>query len=438
MELFRHRPYGGPLNIRLLCCAVLCICLVVLSSLPGCGGDGVQEDGVAEQAGDKWSLWAGETRLRGANIYQRHVYPELDGEVFMGPGPLGPPVTRQDIDSLAAMGANYVQLSHPGLFSENYPYTLDEEVQENLDGLLEMIADAGMYAVIAFRTGPGRSEFTFLWDEEEAWFDESYINDSVWEDPQAQEAWTEMWRYTAERYRDVDAVAGYELMVEPNANDWLLDVWEPEEFYRLYSGTLYDWNQLFPRIVSSIREVDPDTPVLVGGAGYSSVEWLPYIEPCDDERTLYVVHQYEPYPYTHQDADDLVLTYPGEIDVDYDGLPEEIDAGWLDDLLEEVDAFKEEYGVPVAVTEFGVKRWEPGAALFIRDSMRLFEQRGMNHALWEWEPAWEPLNEEYDAFNFRHGSDPDNHSDVAGSELMQVIEEFWDRNANTVEASNSR
>ena len=45
---------------------------------------------------DKWSLWTGETQLRGANIYQRRVYPELDVPTFLGPGPLGPPYAQED------------------------------------------------------------------------------------------------------------------------------------------------------------------------------------------------------------------------------------------------------------------------------------------------------------------------------------------------------
>jgi hypothetical protein len=38
---------------------------------------------------DKWALWVGGTQLRGANIYQHRVYPELDGPDFLGPGPGG-------------------------------------------------------------------------------------------------------------------------------------------------------------------------------------------------------------------------------------------------------------------------------------------------------------------------------------------------------------
>lgn len=31
----------------------------------------------------KWSLWTGQTQLRGANIYQRRVYTALDGPTFL-------------------------------------------------------------------------------------------------------------------------------------------------------------------------------------------------------------------------------------------------------------------------------------------------------------------------------------------------------------------
>jgi hypothetical protein len=246
----------------------------------------------ADPVADKWGLWVDGPHLRGANIYQRRVYPELDGPEFMGSGPVGPPYTQEDFDRLAALGANYVNISHPGLFTETPPHTLDQDIQDNLDKLLGMIAQADMFAVVSFRTGPGRSEFTFFWDDD--WFDPSYINDSMWQDRAAQDGWVEMWRCTAERYRHNPIVVGYDLMVEPNSNevgshalDAPLDVWDPDEFYAEYGGTLYDWNQLHPRVTAAIREVDPDTPILVGGMGYSGIAWLPYLEPIGDLRTVW-------------------------------------------------------------------------------------------------------------------------------------------------------
>ncbi|MFQ6014086.1 MAG: glycoside hydrolase family 5 protein [Anaerolineae bacterium] len=381
---------------------------------------------------DKWDLWVDGPHLRGANIYQRRVYPELDGPDFMGPDPVGPPYTQEDFDRLAALGANYVNISHPGLFTETPPYTLDQEIQDNLDNLLDMIAKADMFAVISFRTGPGRAEFSVccLGDD---WFDESYLDDSVWQDQAAQGAWVAMWRYTAERYRDNPIVVGYDLMVEPNSNevgsDALnpLDIWDPEEFYSTYGGTLYDWNQLYPRITAVIRQVDAETPILIGGMGYSAVEWLPYLQPMGDPRAVYTVHQYEPFVYTHQEPP-LINTYPGVFDTDWDGDDDQFNRAWLEDLLSTVDTFAATHGVPVAVNEYGLMRWQPGAADFMDDQMDLFEQRGMNYALWEWQTSWEPFAEEVHAFNFRLGPDPDNRADVASSDLIEVIAQYWRRN----------
>ncbi|OQY19130.1 MAG: hypothetical protein B6I35_12125 [Anaerolineaceae bacterium 4572_32.2] len=377
--------------------------------------------------GDKWALWDGPTQLRGANIWQRVVVPDLDGRDFLGDDHVGPPYTQSDFDQLAALGANYVNISGPGLFTERSPYTLDEQVQANLDHLLHMIAHADMFAVITFRTGPGRSDFTFYSEGAGDWFDEALLIEWVWEEQEAQDGWVEMWRYTAERYRDNPIVVGYDLMCEPNSAGELLDIWEPDEFYSAYAGDLYDWNQFYPRITNAIRQVDAETPILVGGMGWSAVRWLPYLEPTGDPRTVYMVHQYEPQTeYTHQEPP-AENAYPGTLDLDWDGEPDSFDQGWLDEYLSVIDEFQGEHNVPVAVNEFGLARWVPGAADFMDDQMALFEQRGMNHALWVWDPVWEPWTEEVNAFHFRYGPDPGNDSDVE-SDLQDVILKYWARN----------
>jgi len=149
----------------------------------------------------------------------------------------------------------------------------------------------------------------------------------------------------------------------------------------------------------------------------------------DDPCIVYTVHQYEPYLYTHQWWDTQDCTYPGWCDVDWDGEPEPFDRSWLEGLFATVDDFVAQHGVPVAANEFGVMRWEPGADAFIDDEMDLFEERGMDHAIWLWECSWEPYASEVDEFNFRHGPDPQNHQDVETSALIEVIKGYWSRNA---------
>jgi hypothetical protein len=384
----------------------------------------------------KWTLWSsGGTMLRGANIYQRRIYPDIDGTEFMGPGPIGPPHTQADFNNLAAMGANYVNISHPGLYSDTAPYGVDNDSQTNLDNLLSMIGKADMFAVISFRTGPGRNEFAIFPDDD--WYgDKSIIINTIWTNQAAQDAWVEMWRYTAQRYKNSTVAVGYDLMVEPNSADGSLGQteFEPADFYPTYANTLYDWNPLAVRITAGIREMDANTPVIIGGMGYSAVIWLPYLIPTGDPRTVYMVHQYEPYDiYTHQ-APDGTNAYPRNYDVDYDGAADAFNKNWLNSLLATVDAFKNANNVPVSVNEFGIQRWVPGGAAFMDDIMDLFEARGMNHALWYWQPSYAPGLVE-NAFNFRAGPDPGNIADVQTSGLIEVIKKYWAK--NTARPSNT-
>lgn len=396
---------------------------------PPDNGGGGENPGTTETM-SKMQLWTGGTQLRGVNIYQRRVYPELDGSDFMGSGTIGPPYTREDFNKLKQMGANYVNISHPGIFDENPPYSLSGAVINHLEPLIQMIGDADMFVVISARTGPGRSEFTFFWGEHGDWFDASYYNDTIWTSQAAQDAWVEMWREVARRFADNPYVVGYDLMVEPNANDVFFDLWEPAVYYSRYRGTLYDWNQLYKRVSTAIREEDTKTPILIGCMSYSMVEWLPFLDTTGDENTVYMFHQYAPFLYTHQEAGGTV-TYPGWIDTDYDGTDEYVDKSWLNNLLASVDQFKSTNATAaVGCNEYGVVRWIPGGATFMDDLMDLFEQRGINYALWEWGCSYQIYTDDVNAFNFRFGPDPNNTTDLQTSALIEVIKKYWALNTH--------
>ncbi|MBI9049747.1 MAG: cellulase family glycosylhydrolase [Anaerolineaceae bacterium] len=373
---------------------------------------------------DKFSLWTNGTQLRGANTWQRLVDPQYDDDDFLGDGYIGPPYTQDDFNGLAALGANYVNLSHPGIFTERPPYVLDEKAQANLDAMIAMAAEADLFVVISFRTGPGRNDFTFYRDDD--WFDSDDLIENVWYEADAQQAWVEMWRYTAERYRDHAVVVGYDLMCEPNAVE-ILDEWEHDQFYADYGNTISDWNRWYPQIVNAIREVDTQTPILVGGEGYSALDWLPYLNIMDDPRMVYAFHQYAPHMYTHQEPPFLTHTYPGKFDADYDGQKDIVDQDWLADYLSIVTDLSDQHGIVMAVNEYGVVRWEPGAVEFMVDEMSIFEELGLNYALWVWDPDWPPWNEGVNGFNFRYGENPSNTEETP-NEFQDVIVEFWARN----------
>jgi len=390
--------------IAILSCACLCAC------------EAEEKDNCA-QPRSKIELWENGTCLRGAGIYQRRVYPEIDGN-GMGPGPVGPPYTPEDFAALRSLGANVVDISHPGIFTEEAPFALDGAVLENLESAVENAAAAGLFSVVSFRTGPGRNEFAFLNEEDPSWVGESLDDETVWQSEAAQDAWVAMWRAAAAVFRDHRAVIAYDLMVEPNANE-LVDAYSPEDFYPAYGGTLYDWNALAARLVEAIREVDSETPILVGALGWSDPSWLDHLAPIDDARTVYAVHQYRPNAYTSQEKD-AGIEYPGRFDADGDGTADDVNLDWLLQALEPIGDYRLVTGRAVAVNEFGTMRWAKGAAAFAADEIDVIEQLGASWAFWMWYPSFEPWRT-YDEFSVENGPDPAVHDPVADNDLLRAF-----------------
>jgi hypothetical protein len=403
MSARRSPAHGAPIA------SLLAACL-----LSGC--EPTERDACLEPA-SKIELWANGTCLRGAGIYQRRVYPEYDGD-GLGPGPVGPPYTADDFAALRALGANVVDISHPGIFTEAAPFELDEAVLENLEAAVDRAAGAGLFAVISFRTGPGRNEFAFLDEEDPSWIGESLDDESLWQSEAAQDAWVAMWRATAALFRDHRAVVAYDVMVEPNSNE-LVGAYAPQEFYPEYGGTLYDWNRLAARLVAAIREVDAETPILVGALGWSDPSWLDHLAPIDDARTVYAVHQYQPNTYTSQ-APDAGLAYPGRFDADGDGAEDDVNLDRLLAALEPIDAYRMVTGAPVAVNEFGTVRWAPGAAAFVADEIDALEQLGTGWAIWMWYPSFEPWRE-LDDYSLESGPDAGAHDPAPGNDLLRAV-----------------
>ena len=316
---------------------------------------------------DAYTLWS-DGIARGANIFQgRNPGGATNG---FGDGDF----TQTDFDELAAAGANYVQISHAGLFAETPPYALDPDAEANLDRVVGMARGAGMYAVIAFRSGPGRNENAISNRD-------GTVRETIWSNQGAHEAWVAMLRHAAERYGPDPTVIGFSVMVEPNAYA-RFGFPDPQFFYLDHSGTLEDVNRLHADAVAAIREVDPETPVLLEPDGFGNVVWLSYITPLADAHIVYTAHDYTPFDYSHQQQ--AGGNYPGTYDVDGQMVP--VTQAFLATYLHRLQDYVDAHGVPVALTEFGVHRTAPNAAAYLADRIAIQDLLG-SWAVWVWQPA---------------------------------------------------
>lgn len=336
---------------RLIVAALVPVLIPIIIASP-------RATGATCDAPQEISLWNSGTVLRGANVYQGR---NAGGDVPFGDGPF----SQADFDELAAAGANYVHISHAGIFAENAPYGVDAAAVANLDEVLNKARAAGLYAGIAFRSGPGRNDLAIVDPTDPD------ANHSLWTSQAAQDAWVQMVKFAAERYRNDAIVVGISVIVEPNAyvrRDFI----SPEEFYARFGGTLEDVNGLFARATTAIRSVDTNTPILLEPEGFGGIDWLPRLRITGDAKTVYTVHDYSPFKFTH----DGKGRYPSRKNNKNTQLA----------LLRRVDEFGRANSVPVAFTEFGARRFAKGASKYVRDRIELIEGVG-NWFVWVWQPA---------------------------------------------------
>ncbi len=389
------------------------------SSPPSTLTEGDQIEGTAvpqplspaqQPATDKWALWTDGVHLRGVDMHPCLLYTEAGCTQA---------ISRQDVQELRDLGANLINASYPGLFTETPPYEVNPTALAYLDDLIGWAEEVGFYVVIHFRTGPGRNEGAIT-GEGDPLFD-------VWRDQAAHDAWVEMWRFTADRYRNSPAVAGYDLMVEPHSNT-LVDPdfeLEPAQAQAQMTGTLLDWHALAAEITAAIRQVDPDTPIIINSLSWGSAEWFAALEPTGDARTIYSLHAYDPDIYVIQEEGETNIRYPDVVD-DY-GETITFDRAWLEENYRPVREFAQRHNVPIYVGEFGALRWVPDATAFLSDQMDLFETYGWNYAVYVWRGD-EP---DFDGFNLEYGPDPANHAAILDNPLLAIFRERWAHNADS-------
>jgi len=404
----------------------------VVGLLAACGGDSSSSDrdeetdprptrpGTAAFT-DKMALWDGSegTHLRGADL---HPCSSNQADTCEGP------TTEQDVQDLSDLGANLINASYPGVFGEDPPYDVNSATLGYLDDLITWAEEADIFVVIHFRTGPGRNESAIVGEGDPLY--------DVWTDREARDGWIDMWRFTAERYRETPVVVGYNLMVEPHVNTVIDPEAElgPEAFRAETEGTLQDWNAFAAEISEAIREVDESTPIIVNSLNWGDQEWFAALEPTGDPRTIYSFHGYNPDDYTHQDYEpgsDFDIQYPGEVDVD--GALVTFDRDWLEESLRPVVEFSEEHGVPIYVGEFGTMRWVPNAVEFHRDQTAVFEEHGWNYAYYTWRTG----DGEWDGFDLEFGVDPESHDTDPENSLLAVHRDRWAQNVDFPSAISS-
>lgn len=220
-----------------------------------------------------------------------------------------------------------------------------------------------------------------------------------------------------ERHRS-EFLAGWEIVAR-HFKDW-----PPQLYLELFNepnGAL-DGDTLtamHTAAIKGIRAIDPKRILVVNPPQWAAIGGLDRLFlPEQDDRIIVSVHSYEPFEFTHQQADWVKLgglrgiSYPGPPPSLVD-LPESLKdhpglAAWLDAYntrpgpdnpcgpaaigarLDEALAWSRRFGRPIHIGEFGVYQKAPptSRARYLQDFRRAAESRHLPWAMWDWKAGF--------------------------------------------------
>ncbi|MBR1609298.1 MAG: cellulase family glycosylhydrolase [Kiritimatiellae bacterium] len=267
-------------------------------------------------------------------------------------------MTEDDLDTLRSWGATLVRFQLTSSWSgtdtdqdlDEYFAWLDSRL-DNLEDVLRWAAARGMKVCVDLHSPPGGKRVIDGVRTMNMFFEERFA-----------EAFLETWRRIARRVKGHPAIYGYDLVNEPNQR-----VPAPFSYWELQR-----------RAAEAVRAIDPDTAIVVESNLGDNAEAYRYLSPLAMDNVIYQVHLYKPYEFTHQGINGNPLS-DSSGPLAYPSRERGWDHDFLRAILAPVRAFQEKHRCRIYAGEFSSASWAPGADLWLRDCIDLFEEYG-----WDW------------------------------------------------------
>lgn len=213
---------------------------------------------------------------------------------------------------------------------------------------------------------------------------------NFWKNAELRQSVVDNWQWFAREFRNHPAIAGVDLLNEPN----------PPWQGGTVAGAQQLWRPLAEQAIAAIRAEGVTLPIIYEGVGGGSAIGLRDFVPFDDRQVVYSVHVYAPHDITHQGVGpswQRVIPYPAGPQWQLQDAVLEAgawDRSRLEAALRDTVAFQARHKRPIFVGEFSCVRWAPNgsARRYVADCLAIFKKYGWSwcyHDFRGW-PGWDP------------------------------------------------
>ncbi len=323
-------------------------------------------------------------------IFRAHDLPRLRGAM------VSPRMTEADLATLAnEWHANLIRWqiirsNHEAQSQTNYDQWLDGMLAKT-DQVLEWSKKRRVKVVLDLHSPPGgqlsQGGYVAAMGE-------------IFNRPEAQEHFIEVWRKMARRYKGNSVIWGFDLVNEPVDDQT--------------APGCQDWQGLALSAGRAIREIDPERILIVEPPRWGGPSGFEEFNPIPLPRVVYSFHMYEPHRFTHQrvfDKNQAPVAYPGEIEGQNWNREKLIKA------MQPAIDFARKYRMHLYVGEFSAIRWAPGAEKYLADLTSIFEEQG-----WDWSYH---AYREWSGWSLEHSADEQNDQPAEEKTARFNVIERW-------------
>lgn len=195
-------------------------------------------------------------------------------------------------------------------------------------------------------------------------------DDNYWTNPQLRSELITTWKFLASRYKDQPYIAAYEILSEPH----------PKK-----PATGNDVKLFYEELITAIREVDQETPLMIGANDHYDINLMDEVFTTLDNNLIYTFNFYLPTDYIkpekREEAGLPIVSYPGTY-TDFDGNEVTLSKAYIESVLQPALDFRHKNNVPVFVNQVGARSRCPGNLQYMTDVADIFFNEEIPFTYW--------------------------------------------------------